>query len=121
MTNVKNELPIAVHIASGGDARLRSGGASVDLNGETDGSFQVTGATRYKICANLRSNSSTLICVGYQSPVTMANASMLLSDMGSVVDDVPDGTTVYFGLFDVSTMDAAAGGASDTLLVSFYS
>ena len=120
MTDVKNELPVAVHHASGGSARARVGGSSISLDSVSSGSFQVTGGTRYRLFANLRSSSGCAVLVGYSSPVSVQNAAMAVTDLNSITDDVPEGTTVYLAMIDTGTTSAVAGGSDDYLAVTIY-
>lgn len=120
MTNLKNELPVAVHIASGGDARVRTGGQAMPLNNRSAGSFQVMGATRFRVKLNLRTVTGLSLLIGYSSPVDLTNASLVVPDGGECFDDVPEGTTVYFSTIGPMEETPIAGGASDYLYVSFY-
>ena len=120
MTNVKNELPIAVHVASGGDARVKTGGTVVELDGITGGSFQVTNGTRYRLLPNLRANSTALILIGYTNPLTMGNASRIATDVVEMVDDVPAGTTVYFVVLNSMDLTPLECSEYDFLYVTYY-
>lgn len=120
MAKVKNELPVAVHVASGGDARVRVGSQVVSLNGINSGSFQVTGGTRFRMLTSLRTGIGLVLLVGYAGPVTVANMEMTCDDYGVCMDDVPEGTTVHFTLVDATTLEPAAGGTDDRLHVTFY-
>ena len=120
MTNVKNELPVAVHHASGGSARVRYGGAAVSLNGVSSGSFQVESGTRYRIFMSLRSTTALLVLVGYTNPLSHANSSFVVTDLNEISDDVPEGTTVYYMLASPMTGTPVPGGADDYLYVSYY-
>jgi hypothetical protein len=120
VTNLKNELPVAVHHASGGDARVRVGGNNISLNNISSGSFQMTNATRFKVFANLRSGQGILILVGYTTPITLSNASGVVIDMGTIIDDAPDGSAVYFSILDPMSLTPTPGGADDYLYVSLY-
>ena len=108
------------------NARVRTGGQTIPLLGISSGSFVVpTGCTRYRLVADLRTYSSLLILIGYTSPVTQANASLAAIDLGTlgeydVVDDVPEGTTVYFSVVDMSDLTPTACTANDALHISFY-
>ncbi|MHB9035097.1 MAG: hypothetical protein ACYC64_00420 [Armatimonadota bacterium] len=120
MSKVKNELPIAVHHSSGGDARVRTGGQTISLAGVSDGSFQITSGTRYRLVADLRTYSTLMILIGYTSPVTQSNASLVCLDLKEVFDDIAEGTTVYFSAVDVSSLSPTPCTAYDKLHVSFY-
>ena len=120
VTDVKNELPIAVHHASGGDARVRCGGTAIALDGISSGSFQVTSGTRYRLYTSLRSTSGMVPVISYSNPATLQNAARLCFDLNEIADDVAEGTTVYFALLDGETFLPANGGALDYLYVSFY-
>ena len=120
MTSVKNELPVAVHQASGGGARVRYGGTEVWLAGTSSGSFQVEDGTRYRIFLNFRTSTGMLLLVGYTSPPTMANSSLVGTDLKETIDDVPKGTTVYYVLISPMTGTPITGGADDYLYVSYY-
>lgn len=120
MTNLKNELPIAVHMASGGDARVRCGGTTISLDGVSAGSFQVTNGTRYRVFVDTRSTAGLLVLFGYASPVAFANASLFGLDLGEVHDDVPENTTVYFTLINPSDLQPIEGDTLDYLHVSYY-
>ena len=120
MTNVKNELPIAVHVASGGDARVKTGATVVELDGITGGSFQVTNGTRYRLLPNLRGNTTAVVLVGYSSPLTLGNAARVAVDLNEMVDDVPEGTTVYFVVFSVMDLSPLECGEYDFLYVTYY-
>ena len=120
MNNLKNRLPVAVHLASGGDARVRVGGVSIPLEGEATASFITTGATRFRLTLNARSVPGVMLLIGYDSPLTLANAPMLCSDMDSVTDDVPEGTTVYIALVNPMDGSAVTGGEEDHAVISFY-
>lgn len=119
MTNVKNELPVAVHVASGGDARVRTGGTNVSLNGTPTASFQVSG-TKYKLCTSLRASAGSFVFIGYENPINLNNASFITRDMDTIEDVVPDGTTVYVLLVSPMTMEPINGLANDTVCISFY-
>lgn len=121
MTNLKNELPVQVHVGSGGCGRVRSGGTVVSLNGVSSGSFQVTGATGFRGLFNNRTVSGLMLLIGYASPISAQNAVMSVSDLQQIADDVPEGTTVYFATFSADGMIPTAGGMLDTLNLSFYS
>lgn len=118
--NLKNELPVAVHIASGGDARVRRGGQVISFNETTAGSFQVSNATHYKLQFSLRSSSGLMLILGYTSPLTLANASAVLEDIDIFEDDVLEDTTVYMMLVPTDSEMLIAGGALDRAYVSFY-
>ena len=120
MTKVKNELPVAVHHKSGGSARVRTGGISISLNGVSTASFQVTNGTRYKLFANLRTSISSMLLIGYTTPITLQNASRLISDMNEIADDVPEGTTVYIATVSSMDLSSISGGELDSISVSFY-
>lgn len=120
MTSLLNELPVAVHLASGGDARVRKGGQRLSLNNFSSASVQISGATRYRGQLNARNNGNMMLLVGYSTPLTMANASMIVSDMQSFTDDVPDGTTVYFEAIDPNEHTPMAGAQDDMIYLSFY-
>lgn len=120
MTSLKNELPVAVHIASGGEARARTGGQVCALNGITSGSFQVTEGTRFRALYSSRTMGGMLLLLGYASPVTLANASWIMGDLTSMTDNVPEGTTVYFATVTPDDFTAMQGGPFDTLHISFY-
>ncbi len=120
MANLKNELPIAVHVASGGDARIRTRGESIDLNGISSGSFQMMEDTRYRMQFCARSMGGAAVLVGYTSPVTSATASWIALDMDEITDDVPQGTVVYFSIISPDNMVTAPGGVHDSLFVSYY-
>ncbi len=120
MANVMNTIPIAVHIASGGDARVRTGGGSISLNGIASGSFQVSGGTRYRLQASLRSAQSGIIIGGYSSPLSISNASFVCADSDVLIDDVPQGATVYFKLLDPITLEAMEGSSNDYVYYSIY-
>lgn len=118
--NLRNELPIAVHVASGGDARVRTGGQVISLGGISSGSFQVSGATGYRGVFSSRGTSGLMLLLGYTSPVTIANASHMAIDFGGFSDDVPDGTTVHFAIVKLEDFTSTQGAASDQVHVSFY-
>ena len=120
MAKLLNGLPLAVHHASGGDARVRSGGASISCNAVSSGSFQVNG-TKYRLFVNMRDSNDMMVLAGYTSPVTFANASVMVIDTREYVDEVPDGTTVYFTLISPTTFAAANGAAKDYIYTSYYS
>lgn len=120
MINLKNELPVAVHLASGGDARVRTGGQVISFDGVSSGSFQVMNATKLRGMLNLRTNSGLAVLLGYTSPVTYANASWVLFDLNQVTDEVPEGTTVYYATISPDEFIPMAGGVHDTLHLSFY-
>lgn len=119
MTNVKNELPVAVHMASGGDARVRTGGINISLHGVSSASFQVSG-TKYKMCPSLRASGGSFVYVGYESPVGLNNAAFITCDMETTQDEVPNGTTVYVLLVSPMTNEPINGLAQDSVCVSFY-
>jgi len=120
VSKVKNELPIAVHHSSGGDARIRTGGQTISLTGLTGGSFQVQNGTRYRLAADLRTFSTLMILIGYNSPVTQSNASLVCLDLKEVFDDVEEGTTVYFSAVDMSSLSPTLCTSYDKVHVSFY-
>lgn len=120
MPRVKNDLPIAVHIASGGDARIRRGGTVISLDGVSSGSFQVTGGTGYRVVLNNSTTTGIQLLLGYTSPVTPANASLICQDGSHLADDVPEGATVYFSILDPMELLPMQGGESDYLYVSIY-
>jgi len=120
MAKLLNGLPLSVHHASGGDARVRTGGAALQLTGISSGSFQVNG-TRYKFYPNMRAANDTMILLGYSSPVTFANASAMVMDMQQYSDDVPEGTTLYFTLISPVTLEPIGATPMDFIYVSFYS
>lgn len=120
VTNVKNELPVAVHVASGGDARVRTGGTAIALDGISGGSFQVTNGTRYYLCPSLRASTTGMIFVGYSTPLTPANASRVLIDMEEMADDVPEGTTVYFAILSSMDLSPLECTEYDFLYVTYY-
>ena len=121
MTNVKNELPVAVHVASGGEARMRSGGLSISLDGLSSGSFQLLNGTRYRAFLNARGTSGVMVLFSYQNPPSLSNSSMRGTDLGEAYDDVPEGTTVYWLMISMSTLQPVEGTSADFLYVSFYS
>lgn len=120
MTNLRNELPVAVHVASGGEARVRTGGQVISLEDISSGSFQVSGATRFKGFFNPRATGGLMLLVGYTSPLTPDNASMALVDFGQFCDDVPEGTTVYFCSVSLEDLSPCEGAAGDRIHISFY-
>lgn len=120
MISLKNELPVAVHLASGGEARLRTGGQAISLNGISSGSFQVMSGTRFRAKFGMRSVTGLSLLIGYSSPLTLANASTVASDTDDIYDDVPEGTTVYFSIIGPADDTPVLGGEHDYLYVSFY-
>ena len=58
--------------------------------------------------------------IGYQSPVTAANASQYVTDVEHFEDDVPDRTNVYFRLVNPDDLTPVAGSEFDTVNLSFY-
>lgn len=120
MTNTINALPIAVHLASGGDARVRTGGRVISLNGTSSGSVQLSGATRFRGVFSPRSTAGLMLLIGYTSPLTVENASWLVGDLAQFSDDVPDGTTVYFRGVSSDDLSPMNGGVTDTVHLSFY-
>ena len=117
MTNLMNELPVAVHLASGGEARIRKGGQAISLENIASGSFQVTGGTRFRALYSVRTMTGMVLLLGYTSPVTLANASWLAFDKDEIADDVPEGTTVYWATASEGDFLAMAGGEFDSLHV----
>jgi hypothetical protein len=120
MTNLRNELPVAVHVASGGEARVRTGGQVISLDGVSSGSFQVSGATRFKALFNARSTGGLMLLMGYTSPVTPANASIAGVDFSQFCDDVPEGTTVYYSSISLEDLSPSEGAVADRIHISFY-
>ncbi len=120
MTNLMNELPVAVHVASGGCARIRASGQTISLNGISSGSFQITGATRYRIKCSLFTVGGLTLLVGYTNPLTLSNASWTAINREEISDDVPEGTTVYWKTVDPSDFTAFDGGEFDILHLSLY-
>lgn len=120
MTNLKNELPFAVHLVSGGDARVRTGSQVISLVGASSGSFQVTNATRFRLRLGSWTTGGMMLLVGYSSPVTLANASWWSDDSSEIADDVPEGTTVYFATVNPEDLTPVPGGANDAVHVSCY-
>lgn len=120
MIRTMNELPVAVHHESGGDARVRCGGFGISLNNVASGSFQVIGGTRFRLFVNTRTNAGLAIAIGYQNPVTTANTEMLVQDLNSAFDDVPEGTTVYWALVNPLDFVPVPGGQYDYIHVAFY-
>jgi len=120
MTNLRNELPIAVHLASGGNARIRTGGQVVAFDQVSSGSVQLTGATGFRGSFSARSTGGVLLLIGYATPLTHENASWVISDFGQFSDDAPEGTTVHFRLVSSDNLEPANGGALDAVYVSFY-
>jgi hypothetical protein len=120
LIDVKNELPIAVHHASGGNARVRVGGQAISLNGVSTGSFEIGDVTCFRVSANLRTSAGFLVVIGYTGPVTLANASRVFADTMTIEENVPDHATVYYALVDPGTAQITEGGAQDYLYVSLY-
>jgi hypothetical protein len=120
VTNVKNELPVAVHIASGGDARVRTGGTVISLNGISSGSFQVTDGTRYRLVPSLRASVNAFVLVGYTNPLTTANTSHIVEDLSEIADDVPAGTTVHFAVLSSGDLSPLQCSEYDFLYVNYY-
>ena len=120
MTDLRNELPVAVHLASGGDARLRTGGEVISLNGISSASFQMINSTRFRAFFSNRSMGGLVLLIGYTAPVTLANASWMGSDSALFTDDVPEGTTIHISTVNPEDYTSAPGGAFDALHVSFY-
>lgn len=98
---------------------MRNGGTNIQLTNISSGSFQVNG-TRYRVYSNMRASNDMLLLIGYTSPVTFANASVMLIDMESYEDNVPEGTTVYFTLINPATFNPANGTAMDFIYTSIY-
>lgn len=120
MTNVKNELPIAIHHASGGSARVRLSGSTISLEGVSGGSFQVTGGTRYRLFSDIRGSAGAALLVGYSTPLTSTNAFTACGDLGEVCDDVPEGTMVYFQIVSPVDLQPITGAALDLIHFSIY-
>ncbi len=120
MVNIRNKLLVAVHHASGGSARIRTGGAAVSMEGESSGSFRVVGGTRYRLCYSCRGLGGLILLVGYTNPVVLENASTVLLDFGVYEDDVPEGTYVYFATLSPSDLTSHDGAAGDMVYASFY-
>ena len=120
MTNLMNELPVAVHVSSGGAARVRKGGQVIMLDGVSSGSFQVTGGTGYRLAYTIFTTSGLLLLVGYENPLALANASWLALDRDEIHDDVPEGTTVYWKTVNPDTFSPYPGGESDSIHISIY-
>lgn len=120
MIKVMNELPVAVHHKSGGDARVRCGGLSISLNNKSSGSFQVTGGTRCRMSISTRTNAGLFVFFGYQDPASVANAEMLVQDLGAICEDVQEGTTIYWTLVNPGDCSPVPGGQNDYIYVTFY-
>lgn len=120
MTNLRNQLPIAVHVQSGGDARVRTGGQVLSLDGVSAGSIQLTGATRLRGVFSARSTGGVMLLVGYSSPVTLANASWFVSDLAEFSDDAPEGTVVHFQMVSMDDHAPVVGDELDAIHLSFY-
>lgn len=120
MAKLRNELPVAVHVASGGDARVRTGGQVVSFNGVSAASVQMDGATRIRGVFSARSSVGVILLVGYSGPLTSANASFFVTDLEEFSDDVPDGTTVYFRTVSSDDMSPVNGDTLDVVHLSFY-
>jgi hypothetical protein len=122
MTENRNKLPVAVNVvAGGGDGGRRTTGAVASLSDVSSGSFALGTATRFRIQANLRSNSDgAMIIVGYTNPATLANAEYILTDLEEIRDNVPAGATLYFTLLDSVLLEPMTGGAADYLTLTKY-
>ncbi|NLN77347.1 MAG: hypothetical protein GX141_00295 [Armatimonadetes bacterium] len=120
MFNLKNTLPISVHISSGGAARTRTGGAAISLDGISDGSFQVVAASRYRLSCLPGMLQGNLLLIGYENPIDLSNCSFILDNEIAFEDDVPEGTRVYFAIVDTDGFTPIEGDVSDVLYVSFY-
>ena len=123
MTNLKNELPVAVHQVSGGDARVKVDRKLISLSGISTGSFVVENATRYSIYCRTRGKTGTALVVGYTSHPDIYNCvSVIGEDMifYTFTDDVPSGTVVYFTLIHGMTLAEVTGTANDNFSVTFY-
>lgn len=120
MTKLQNELPVAVHLASGGDARIRTSGQVIAFDGVSSASLQLTGANRFRGVFSARGTGGLMLLVGYSTPLTLATASWVVGDFGEFSDDVPEGTTVYFSVIGGENMSPIEGGPLDTAHVSFY-
>jgi hypothetical protein len=120
MTNLMNELPVAVHLASGGDARVRKGGQVIMLEGVSSGSFQVTGGTRYRLAYTIFTAGGLLLLVGYETPLAIENASWRALDREEIHDDVPEGTTVYWKTVSPDNFATYPGGEFDSIHISIY-
>ncbi len=120
MDNLKNIMPVGVHLASGGDARVRVGGDVLSLEDVSQGSFTIEHGTGYRLFYFNRSGNIGLLALGYESPLDASNASLLAGETQIISDDVAQGTTVYFALLDTDGLDLVQGGENDTLHVSFY-
>lgn len=120
MTNLMNELPVAVHLASGGAARVRKGGQVITLEGVSSGSFQVTGGTGYRLAYTIFAASGVLLLVGYENPLTLANASWLAISRDEIHDDVPEGTTVYWKTVNPDDFSLYPAGEFDSMHISIY-
>lgn len=119
MDNLKNIMPVAVHLASGGGARIRVGGLSIPLEDVSGGSFEVEHGTGFRLFHVNNSGSADILLIGYKNPLDASNASLVTRSMQMLSDDVPSGTTVYFALTD-SDGGSLQGEEGDWLHVSFY-
>jgi len=101
-------------------APIRVSGQTISLNGISSGSFQVTGATRYRIKCSLFTIGGLTLLVGYNPQLSLASASWTAINREEISDDVPEGTTVYWKTVDPSDFTDFAGGDFDVISVSYY-
>ena len=120
MTDMRNKLPVGIHLDSGGCARKRSGAVTIALNGQTSGSFNTGNASMVRIQPWLRSSSDIAVLVSYTGSVNLTRFERALGAGDAVLDSVPANSAVYWGCFNTTVPALQAGDEHDYLLVTFY-
>jgi hypothetical protein len=120
MDNLRNTLPVAVEQVGGGEARVRTGGLVIPLDGQVSGSFSTGTATKFRMFANLRTNPDLMVLISYSVPAALANAEYGIEDRTVVVESICESSTVYWRLINPGSATDQAGATDDYLCVTFY-
>ena len=120
MTDMRNKLPVGIHLDSGGCARKRSGSMTIDMGGYETGSFSVGEATAIRIQGWYRGTGDLAVLLSYTGAASLEQADFALLDGEFVTDSLPAGTTVYWACYNSSTPTPQEALANDLLLVTLY-
>ena len=120
MTEMRNKLPVGIHLDSGGCARQRSGGTTIDMDAQTSGSFQAGSATRIRIQGCYRGSGDIVVLIRYGAAASPETADFVLRDGCDLMDSIPPGTTVYWVVCSATMMIAQEAISGDRLYVTFY-
>ena len=120
MTDMRNKLPVGIHLDSGGCARKRMAYMTIDMGGCETGSFSTGEATGIRIQGWYRGTGDLSVLFSYAGSANLQRVEFALLDGDFFTDSLPAGTTVYWACYNGSIPTPQEAQTNDLLLVTLY-